>query len=231
MPSNPPDNMPRITPYLLYEDVAAALDWLAKAFGFRERLRLPGSDGAITHAEMEMADGVVMMGHPGPDYKNPKRLGQVTLMVHVYVDDVDAHYERAKAAGAKIVAEPTDQFYGDRREGMIPPPPPRSLEYKRAPSPRSRNIVVPRKKSRESSRCCGKDVSVMPLKSEPEAGSLRLTKNGFTTSLAGPVAGQPHPSSGRRHPPRGSALRGKACRPELRITGPPARKVMKPVLT
>ena len=70
MPANPPSNMPRITPYLFYEDVAGALAWLAKAFGFRERMRMPGPDGKIMHAEMEMADGVVMMGYPGPEYRN-----------------------------------------------------------------------------------------------------------------------------------------------------------------
>ena len=114
MPKNPPGNMPRITPYLLYGDVAAALDWLTTAFGFKERLRMPASGGTVTHAEMELRDGVVMMGNPGPDYKGPKQIGHVTQMTHVYVDDVDTHYEHAKAAGAKIVAEPTDQFYGDR---------------------------------------------------------------------------------------------------------------------
>ena len=74
MPVNPPPNMPRITPYLYYEDVASALAWLSRAFGFRERMRMPGPDGKIMHAEMEFADGVLMMGNPGPDYRNPKRL-------------------------------------------------------------------------------------------------------------------------------------------------------------
>lgn len=115
MPANPPENMPRITPYLLYEDVAGALAWLASAFGFRERMRLPGPDAKITHAEMEFADGVVMMGHPGPNYENPKRLGHVTQSLYIYVDDVDEHFKRAKEAGAKILEEPRDQFYGDRR--------------------------------------------------------------------------------------------------------------------
>ena len=64
--------MPRITPYLLYEDVAAALDWLTKAFGFRERMRMPGPDGAVTHAEMELAGGVIMLGHPGAGLPKPE---------------------------------------------------------------------------------------------------------------------------------------------------------------
>ena len=115
MPKNPPENMPRITPYLHYEDVGAAIDWLARAFGFRERMRLSGPNGAIAHAEMQRDDGVVMMGSPGAQYKNPKRLGHVTQHLYVYVDDVDKHCAQARQAGAKITEEPKDQFYGDRR--------------------------------------------------------------------------------------------------------------------
>ncbi len=115
MPANPPENMPRITPYILYEDVGAALDWLTKAFGFSERSRMAAPDGTVNHAEMELSDGVIMMGHPGPDYQNPKRHGHVSLLINVYVDDVDKHFEQAQAAGAKILDEPEDQFYGDRR--------------------------------------------------------------------------------------------------------------------
>ncbi|HTF34469.1 MAG TPA: VOC family protein [Myxococcota bacterium] len=121
MPANPPENMPRVTPYLYYEDVAGALTWLAKAFGLRERLRMPGPSGGIMHAEMELADGVIMMGRPDPNYKNPKHLGHVTQSLYVYVNDVDKHFIRAKEAGAKILAEPTDQFYGDRRYGAEDP--------------------------------------------------------------------------------------------------------------
>ncbi len=117
MPANPPENMPRITAYLLYEDVDSALDWLAKTFGFRERMRLAGPDGKTNHAEMELADGVIMIGCPGPEYQNPKRIGHVTQQLYVYVDDVDKHFEHAKEAGATIFEEPQDQFYGDRRYG------------------------------------------------------------------------------------------------------------------
>jgi len=106
---------PQITPYLLYEDVSRALDWLTRAFGFRERLRFADAEGIVSHAEMELGDGVIMLGHPGPDYKSPKRLGQATQLVHVYVDDVDRHCERARQAGATILREPEDQAYGDRR--------------------------------------------------------------------------------------------------------------------
>ena len=121
MPMDPPKDMPRITPYLLYEDVAGALAWLTEAFGFRERLRLPEPDGKIAHAEMEWADGVVMMGFPGPTYQNPKRIGHVTQHLYVYVDNVDRHCERARKARAEVFDEPQDQFYGDRRYGVADP--------------------------------------------------------------------------------------------------------------
>ncbi len=121
MPANPPENMPRVTPYLYYEDVEAALDFLARAFALRERMRMPGPDGKVTHAEVEIADGVIMMGCPGPEYRSPKKLGQTTQNVYVYVDDVDKHFARAREAGAEITAEPEDQFYGDRRYGAKDP--------------------------------------------------------------------------------------------------------------
>ena len=115
MVANPPADTPRITPYLYYEDVAAMLKWLAGAFGLRESFRMDGPDGKVAHAEMRLGDGVVMMGRPGPDYRNPNRLGGLTQSLHVYVDDVDAHFAHARRAGAKVIAEPADQFYGDRR--------------------------------------------------------------------------------------------------------------------
>lgn len=104
-----------VTPYLLYEDVAGALEWLARAFGFHEQLRYADPDGTVTHAEMRVDGGSFMLGDPGSDYRNPNRLGGVTQLVHVYVDDVDAHFARAREAGATILAEPRDQEYGDRR--------------------------------------------------------------------------------------------------------------------
>jgi PhnB protein len=116
-----PADFPRVTPYLLYHDVDAALDFLVGAFGFEERVRMPGPDGKTTHAEAAIGTGMVMMGNPGPDYRNPSERGGATQLVYVYVEDVDAHYEKAKAAGAKILREPADQFYGDRTYGVEDP--------------------------------------------------------------------------------------------------------------
>ena len=111
---------PALCPYLYYEDTAAALDWLAEGFGFRERFRTTNADGTIGHAEMEIGDAVVMVGTP-PGYKNPAHLGGVTVSMYVKVDDVDAHCTRAKKAGATVIREPADQEYGDRNYGVHDP--------------------------------------------------------------------------------------------------------------
>lgn len=121
MSTNPPAGYPRISPYLNYEDTGAMIDWLGRAFGLVERHRQAGPDGKVTHAEMALEDGVVMMGSPGGDFRNPRRLGRVTQSLYVYVDDVDAHFARARDAGAEILEEPADQPYGDRRYGAADP--------------------------------------------------------------------------------------------------------------
>ena len=121
MTPNPPPGYPRISPYLNYEDTGAMLEWLARAFGLVERHTVRGADGKVQHAEMELEGGVVMMGSPGGGFRNPKHLGQTTHSLYVYVDGLDAHCERARAAGAEIIEEPADQPYGDRRYGARDP--------------------------------------------------------------------------------------------------------------
>jgi uncharacterized glyoxalase superfamily protein PhnB len=113
--------MQSIIPYLLYKDCDAALDWLARAFGFEEVLRYTGAEGYVNHAEMKLGDARIFMGDPGEHYRNPKELGQDTVGLYVYIDDVDAHFERAKAAGAEISRPPEDQEYGDRRYDVADP--------------------------------------------------------------------------------------------------------------
>lgn len=111
-----------VTPYLYYEDVARALDWLSKAFGFRETVRYERAAGYVNHAEMDVGDGSpIYLGDPGDDYRNPKRLGTSTCSVYVYVADVDAHHARAVEAGATIIDELHDEEYGDRRYGADDP--------------------------------------------------------------------------------------------------------------
>jgi uncharacterized glyoxalase superfamily protein PhnB len=110
---------------LSYENCHAALDWLARAFGFRERARMPERDGRIGHAEMETDQGIIMLASGPPGYQSPatrcKEYERVRLWlmvpwvvdgVLVYVDHVDAHYERAQSAGAKILSPPEDLPYG-----------------------------------------------------------------------------------------------------------------------
>ena len=108
--------MQAITPYLLYKDVDSALDFLSEAFGFKEILRYTGEAGYVNHAEMRVdGGGKIYLGDPGDEYRNPKDLGQQTVGIYVLVDDVDGHFERARAAGVEILEEPTDQEYGERR--------------------------------------------------------------------------------------------------------------------
>ena len=117
MPKNKPEGMPRITPYLYYDDLAAALTWLEKAFGLTTRMSVPGAGGELMHAEMTLADGVVMMGQPPKSSTSvsPKaQNGANTQSLYVYVDDIADHVERARSAGARILREPQDQFWGDR---------------------------------------------------------------------------------------------------------------------
>ena len=115
MVANPPENMPRITPYLHYRDPGAAIEWLGKAFGLQARFSLPDKEGRIMHAEMSFKDGLVMLGPAMPQHgKSPLDLGGISQGVYVYVDDVDAHFRRAKEAGAKIEMAPETMFWGDR---------------------------------------------------------------------------------------------------------------------
>lgn len=104
-----------VTPYLLYEDGPAAVTFLTEAFGFREVERMTGAGGGM-HVEMEVGPtgARIYLGSPGGDFRGPAAVGRTSL-VYVVVDDVDTHYERAKAAGATIIEERTDLAYGDRR--------------------------------------------------------------------------------------------------------------------
>ena len=75
--------MPTIAPYLLYEDVEGALDFLSRPFGFEEMLRSTGGEGYVSHAEMRRGDGIVYLGDPGDSYRSPRSLGAVTVGISV----------------------------------------------------------------------------------------------------------------------------------------------------
>lgn len=115
--SNPGSPRPHFIPSVIYKDNRAALEWLQKAFGFEPSMVLSDSDGNIAHAEMTYGDGVVMVGNEWADWtRSPESVGgKNTQRIHVRIDrGIDDHCERARQAGAKIVMEPEDQFYGDR---------------------------------------------------------------------------------------------------------------------
>ncbi len=115
MAENPPADMPRLSPHLLYQNVDKAVDWLCSAFAFSERRREKRPDGTAFHAQISCHDAVVLLGNPGPDYRNPKQLGSHCQFNYIYVDDLDAHHAQATAAGARIVVELETADYGDRR--------------------------------------------------------------------------------------------------------------------
>jgi uncharacterized glyoxalase superfamily protein PhnB len=107
---------PNIFPTLLYEDARAALKWLAEAFGFEQTFATPGPDGTVAHAEIALGPGVIMLGSApaGSDFARPADWREAPQAVYVAVDDVDAHYEQARAAGAEITRELEDTDYGSR---------------------------------------------------------------------------------------------------------------------
>jgi uncharacterized glyoxalase superfamily protein PhnB len=117
MPQDARNALPDIIPALRYRDAPAAIEWLAKAFGFEKRFIVPGPDGGIAHAELRLGNGLVMLGSVRDDdfHWAPPRKGEVvTQSVYVVVVDADAHHERAKSAGAEIVRELQDTDYGSR---------------------------------------------------------------------------------------------------------------------
>ncbi len=108
-----------ISPYLYYDDGVAALEFLADAFGFQERMRHVDQDGTLRHGEMQFGTSVVMLA--SVPNSTPDALGGATAGIYVTVDDVDAHCERARAAGAVIEGEPEDKPYGARMYGARDP--------------------------------------------------------------------------------------------------------------
>jgi PhnB protein len=112
---NPPPGYQTVSPYLLYEDAPGAIEYLKAAFGFEERLSQIGGAGR-THTELVLGDdGLVMLGQAGEGFSSPRSLGVYPpALVHVYVNDVDALHERAKAAGAEVTNLELSPV-GDRR--------------------------------------------------------------------------------------------------------------------
>ena len=111
-----PEGWPRISPVLIYRDTIKAVSWLQRAFGFEVRRRIAGADGQLLHTELLLGDAVIMVGHASssPRWESPRAVGKTTQFLYVFVEDLEAHLERARAAGAAIVMEP-ETSYGQRR--------------------------------------------------------------------------------------------------------------------
>ncbi len=111
-----PDGYPQVTPYLCVDGAAQAIEFYTEVFGAKERMRMDGPDGRIGHAELGLGDSVLMLAdeHPDIGFLSPRTLGGTPVTLSVYVEDVDATFERALQAGAKELRAVEDQFYGDR---------------------------------------------------------------------------------------------------------------------
>lgn len=116
MPKESPTHAGNIYPALVYQDLEAASAWLVRVFGFRERLAAKDESGRVIHAELTFEGGVVMLGTSQPDrgWVSPRELPAVSSTVAVYTADPDAHYARACAEGAEIVAGLAQKPYGAR---------------------------------------------------------------------------------------------------------------------
>jgi len=115
---------PAIAPYLFYDDVGSALKFLEDAFGFTRIFESPDPEGGLAHAQAALGNGKVMLGKTGRGLRLVKSAGAMEALhagVYVYVEDVDAHCERARAQGAKILLEPGDQPWGDRMYCAVDP--------------------------------------------------------------------------------------------------------------
>lgn len=120
-----PDGYEGLTPYLTVNDGAAAIEFYKKAFGATEVMRMPGPEGkGVGHADLLLFGRMHLMladEYPDMGHRSPRTLGGTPVLLHIYVEDVDATVERAVAAGAKIVRPVADQFYGDRAGGLEDP--------------------------------------------------------------------------------------------------------------
>ena len=128
-----PSGWPRLSSSIYYDDPRAAIEWLCRAFGFELRLKVEGDDGVIQHSELCFGEALIMVSGTGGKeawqalYRSPQATGGwITQSSALFVDDVDAHHQRALAAGAKVVREPITNDYGeeywtDRSYGALDP--------------------------------------------------------------------------------------------------------------
>jgi PhnB protein len=111
-----PKGYHHVTPYLIIDGAARALDYYTRVFGATERMRMPGPDGKIGHAEISIGDSMIMLAdeHAEMGARAPRAFGGVAVSLMLYVNDVDATVKTAVAEGAKVLQPVEDKFYGDR---------------------------------------------------------------------------------------------------------------------
>ena len=111
-----PDGYHTATPYLIIDGAARALEFYKQAFGATELMRMPGPNGQVMHAEIRIGDSPIMLADEAPEmgYRGPQAYGGTSVSLMLYVENVDAAFERAVAAGAKVLRPLQNQFYGDR---------------------------------------------------------------------------------------------------------------------
>ncbi len=112
-----PEGYRSVTPYLAVEDASALLDFVKKAFDAEEMLNMPTPDGKIGHAEVRIGDSIVMLA----DASTSDQGQAMPAMIHLYVEDADATFKKAIEAGATVLRDLEDQFYGDRSGGVRDP--------------------------------------------------------------------------------------------------------------
>lgn len=124
MAANPiPEGYHSLTPYLAVEDASRAIDFYKEAFGAEEVIRMPGPDGSVAHAELQIGDSKLMLSDPFPqsNVRPPTERGGPTASIFMYVEDADATFEQAQQAGATVVAPLEDMFWGDRFGSLADP--------------------------------------------------------------------------------------------------------------
>ena len=111
-----PDGYPQLTPYICVDPADKAIEFYKKVFGAKERMRMPSPGGKIGHAELQIGSAVLMLSDEHPEFAavSPRTVGGSPVTLSLYVEDVDAVFQKATANGAKSLRDVRDEFYGDR---------------------------------------------------------------------------------------------------------------------
>jgi PhnB protein len=111
-----PEGYHSITPYLVVNNAARAIDFYQRAFGAKKTVQMDGPDGKIAHAELKIGDSILMLSEemPGGGARSPQSVGGTTVSIFLYVENVDAAFKQAQSAGAKVETPLADMFWGDR---------------------------------------------------------------------------------------------------------------------